>query len=182
MWQVLTRKLRGRGTESPVRDLYDVVAAAKHDPLGLARAVNTLAPLELESIVTRWAIADKLYQMAAQDEIRPLNEGLLVEPDNIVEASITSMRRSRYEYAAIRCEDDHARIETRTVGRTKHVFDASGITAYLQGHGSSPDRVRERVAEAMRASGPGRVIWNSDQRRRPPRIPPPGRSPRSESR
>ena len=190
--QVLTGKLRGRGTESPVRDLYDVVAAAKHDPLGLARAVNTLAPLELESIVTRWAIAEKLYQMAAQDEIRPLNEGLLVEPENIVEASITGMRRSRYEHVAIRCEDDHARIETRTVGRTKqditataasleHVFDASGITAYLQGHGSSADRVRARVAEAMRAGGPGRVIWNSDQQRRPPTIPPPSRFPRADS-
>ena len=164
----------------------------KHDLHGLARAVNTLAPLELESIVARWAIADKLYQMAAQDEIRPLHEGLPVEPENIVEASITSMRRSRYEHVAIRCEDAHARIETRTVGRTKqdiaatagnleHVFEASGITAYLQGHGSSPDRVRERVAEAIRAGGPGRVIWDSDQQRRPPTIPPPRRFPRSDS-
>ena len=191
--QVLTGKLRGRGTESPVRDLYDVVAAAKHDPLGLARAVNTLAPLEIESIVARWAIAERLYQMAAQDEIRPSNEGLLVEPENIVEASITSMRHSRYEHVAIRCEDDHARIETRTADRAKqditatagnleHVFEASGIAAYLQGHGSSPDRVRERVAEAMRAGGPGRVIWNSDQQRRPPTIPPPRRFPGSDSR
>ena len=29
--QVLTGKLHGRGTESPVRDLYDVIAAATHD-------------------------------------------------------------------------------------------------------------------------------------------------------
>lgn len=140
--QVLTGELRGRGTESPVRDLYDMAAAAKHDPVGLARAVNTLAPLELESIVAKWAIAEKLYQMAAQDEIRPLNEGLLVEPENIVEVSIKSMRRSRYEHVAIRCEDDHARIETRTVGKVEqriaataasleHVFAASGIAAYL---------------------------------------------------
>lgn len=127
--------------------------------------------------------------MAAQDEIRPLHEGLLVEPENIVEASITSMRRSRYEHVAIRCEDAHARIETRSVGRTKqdiaatagnleHVIKASGITAYLQGHGSSRDRVRERVAEAIQAGGPGRVIWNSDQQRRPPTIPPPRRFPK----
>ena len=190
--QVLTGKLRGRGTESPVRDLYDVVAAAKHDPGGLASAVNTLAPLELESIVARWAIAEKLYRMAAQDEIQPSNEGLLVEPENIVEASIASMRRSRYEHVAIRCEDDHARIETRTVGGAKrditatagnleHVLEASGINAYLRGHGSSPNRVRERVAEAMRAGGPGRVIWNSDRQRRPPTIPPPRRFPGSDS-
>ena len=190
--QVLTGKLRGRGTESPVRDLYDVVAAAKHDPVGLERAANTLAPLELESIVARWAIAEKLYQMAAQDEIRPLNDDLLVEPEHIVDASIASMRRSRYEHVAIRCEDDHARIETRTAGRAKqdiaatagnleHVFEASGINAYLQGHGSSPDRVRERVAEAMRAGGSGRVIWNSDQQRRPPTIAPPRPFPGSDS-
>lgn len=190
--QILTGKLRGRGTESPVRDLYDVTAAAKHDPIGLARAVNTLAPLELESIVARWAIAEKLYQAAAQDEIRPLNGDLLVEPEDIVQAAIASMRHSRYEHLAIRCEDDHARIETRTVGKAnqriaatagdlQYVFEASGINAYLQRHGSLPDRVRERVAEAMRAGGPGRLVWNSDQQRRPPMIPPPSRSPGSDS-
>ena len=130
--------------------------------------------------------------MATQDEIRPLDEGLLVEPENIVEASITSMRCSRYEHVAIHCEDDHARIETRTVGGAKqdvtatagnleHVFEASGITAYLQGHGSSPDRVRDRVAEAMQAGGPGRGVWDSDPQRRPPTIPPPRRFPESDS-
>ena len=150
------------------------------------------APLELESIVTRWAIAEKLYQAAAHDEIRPLDEDLLVEPENIVEAAIASMRHSRYEHVAIRCEDDLFRIDTRTVGNAnqriaatagdlQYVFEASGINAYLQRHGSSPERVRKRVAEAMRAGGPGRLVWNSDQQRRPPMIPPPGRSPGSDS-
>ena len=54
-------------------------------------------------------------------------------------------------------------------------------TAYLQGHGSSPDPLRERVAEAMPAGGPGRVVWNSDQQRRPPTISPPRRFPTSDS-
>ena len=189
--QVLTGKLRGRGIESPVRDLYDVVAASKHDPLGLARAVNTLAPLELESIVARWAIAEKLYQAAAQDEIRPLSQDLLVGPKTIVEAAIASMRRSRYEHVAISCVDDHAGIETRTFGGVEHsvaatagsledVFEASGTNAYLHGHGSSPERIRERVVEAMRAGG-SRVVWTSEQQRRPPMIPPLNRTPGSDS-
>lgn len=131
-------------------------------------------------------------EASERDVLLAQNDNLLVEPEHIVDASIASMRRSRYEHVAIRCEDDHARIETRTAGRAKqdiaatagnleHVFEASGINAYLQGHGSSPDRVRERVAEAIRAGGPGRVIWNSDQRRRPPTIAPPRRFPGPDS-
>lgn len=67
--QILRGRLR-RGLTSPVRDVFDVVCAARADARALATAESMLEEPAAERIATRWRLQDKDFEKAAQKELQ----------------------------------------------------------------------------------------------------------------
>ena len=67
--QILRGKL-ARAHNSPVRDVFDIICAAKADPQALATATGMLNAQQAERIATRWRTTNKDFADEASTELR----------------------------------------------------------------------------------------------------------------
>ena len=68
--EILYGKTQGRGDVAPVRDLYDVAVAVRHDREGLTRAIEATHRERLGRTVQRWWLMREHYRKESTDELK----------------------------------------------------------------------------------------------------------------
>ena len=97
--QILEGKLLNRLSETPARDLYDVVVAGLKDRDGLEQAVNMLDVETQAEAAFLWDTRRNRIEQDARETLRATaaDEPLVVAPEELVDAAIRGLETSRYE-------------------------------------------------------------------------------------
>jgi hypothetical protein len=119
--QILAGKLLNRLSETPARDLYDVVVAGRKDRDGLEQAVNMLDVETQAEAAFLWDSRQQRIEEDARETLRAISadEPLVVAPEELVEAAIRTIESSRYEKLEVESAKpgQAARVVTTTTGR-----------------------------------------------------------------
>ena len=119
--QILAGKLLNRLSETPARDLYDVVVAGRKDRDGLEQAVNMLGVETQAEAAFLWDNRRQRIEDDARETLRAISadEPLVVAPEELVDAAIRAIESSRYEKLEVEPArpGQAAKIVTTTAGR-----------------------------------------------------------------
>lgn len=119
--QILAGKLLNRLSETPARDLYDVVVAGRKDRDGLEQAVNMLGVETQAEAAFLWDTRRKRIEQDASETLRAISadEPLVIAPEELVDGAIRAIETSRYESLEIEPAKlgQAARIVTTTTAR-----------------------------------------------------------------
>ncbi len=105
--QILNGKIRDRGWDPPVRDLYDYAVAAIEDPKSLEMVVNGQYIAKIERILGNWYKQREHYAEMASKEIRNYPEHLKEAAKRPAEYAIRAIAEAVYERVELRT-DNHA--------------------------------------------------------------------------
>ena len=144
--QILAGKLLNRLSETPARDLYDVVVAGRKDRDGLEQAVNMLDVETQAEAAFLWDGRRKRIEQDARETLRAISadEPLAVAPEALVDAAIRGLETSRYE---------SLEIEPAQPGRP------AGVVTTTRGREPRTIAVpRTRIAEVLEETGLGHCL------------------------
>ena len=175
--QILTGKIRGRGLDSPTRDLFDAAVAAELDPRSLEAAVNTIPDSTWGETVTRWKETAASHAMLATKSLEGVPQRWRTIAEDPAGAAIQRTARARYTEVCIRVEKDEVEVSTKCTGRAELIerFDGStrarvsneldrrGIRAYLDG---LPRTSADEILDQIDAERGKEVATVYDSRRR----------------
>ena len=172
--QVLTGKLVHRGTNAPVRDLYDLAVARSADPNATAIAVNALTAYEARMAAGSWARRETAYRNEAQTELRGVPPEYAPIAENPALHARETLQAARY--AAISVEVGRNAIVVRVRNRefeqqlvyktrdeARQGFEEAGVNAAIRARGLSPGRIRNESNNALGAGREATILSLSDQ-------------------
>ena len=172
--QILCGKLQ-RATRSPVRDVFDVVVAARLDPHALAIAANTRTGRDLEAIATAWETSGSVFAYHAPLDLSSVGPEFTGDLTRLGHAAAAALTGARYERVRMYTRGDVGFVETRTRSGTERrltiepadideVFEANGLNHYLPQTGVRPVHIRDRMRAALREGAEFRHDTASDTR------------------
>ena len=143
--QILRGKLR-RGLRSPVRDVFDMICAAKADPDALATAVSMLQETTAERIATKWELQDKEFEEAAQDQLKNVPPSFETDLSRLGSNAAHALETHRYQRLQIEVDEREVVITKTTAtgalkpGRhlatdVRNALRRSGIEEHLDANG-----------------------------------------------
>jgi len=143
--QILRGKL-SRAADSPVRDVFDIICAAKADPQALATAVGTVNTQQAERIATRWRTANDEFAREAATELRDVNPEFETPRNTLGSDAARALANHRYVRLEIEVEKDVVVIR-KTIGagalpderyplkEARTALAASGVDEHLDTNG-----------------------------------------------
>ena len=143
--QILAGKL-DRAKMSPVRDVFDIVAAAKADGAGLATAVSMLDPRRAEQITARWRDEDGRFARDAETQLRDVAPAFETDRETLGSDAAQALEDHRYRRLEIRIDGREIAI-TKTIANgalpeeryrlseARQALAASGIEEHLDANG-----------------------------------------------
>ena len=178
--QILRGKLL-RAHDSPVRDVFDVICAAKADPRALATAAGMLDAQQAERVATRWRTGDEDFAEEAAGELRDVAASFETARDTLGSDAADALENHRYQRLEIRV-DEHELIITKTIAagalpaeryrlaEARAGLSSSGIEEHLDRNGPvMPIKVAIAI-EMMAKHGRTGVLYDSDDPRSVDRI------------
>lgn len=96
-----------RAADSPVRDVFDIICAAKADPNALATAVGTVNTQQAERIATRWRTADKEFAREAATELKDICPEFETPRNTLGSDAANALEKHRYVRLEIKVERDN---------------------------------------------------------------------------
>ena len=143
--QILRGKLL-RAKTSPVRDVFDVICAAKADPQGLATAVSMLDSERAERIATRWRNSDGDFAKAAAEQLKEVTPAFETNRATLGSDAAQALEDHRYRRLEIRVDEREVvirktiasrplRDEAYPLGEARRALAASGVEAHLDANG-----------------------------------------------
>ena len=181
--EIIFRKLRGRGANAPVRDIFDIEKTAERDPAALERATNGLNRLQFTRCETglntpRTEVDDDLQRHASRHGIEPSD--LATEVNRSRETARTAVRKADYESFTITVRNGTAAVSTRSgfgerntswsdPARTETEMRKGWHDMALAARGYDPTRTIEKISTAM-GSGDELTIAVTDTSRKTPEI------------
>ena len=175
--QILTGKIKGKGLDSPTRDLYDIAVAVELDPRALEAAVNSIPDGTWGETVTRWKETAASHAMLAAKSLAGVPQRWRAIADDPASAAAERSATARYTEVRIRVENDEVEVSTRCTGRDELIeridgstrasagkqLDRRGITAYLDTlPGTTASEILDEI-DAKRGRG-ATTIYDSRQR------------------
>ena len=175
--QILHGKIRGRGLESPTRDLYDIGVAGKLDREALETTVNALPHHGIELASGKWEALQAYHRHAAKTRLKGVPAEFEEIADDPASHAAEAAMNSRYRQASITwernqiviealCEDGETSRHAAEVlphQRMEDIFQSTGIGGYLRWNAVSP--VSGIIARAEETRNAGRdepqAIWSS---------------------
>ena len=156
--QILHGKLE-RAHDALVRDVFDLIKAAEHDPRALAAAVNCHSLYDTEVTALTLENADATLERDARLQL--VGAGEIDDPATLGTQAGATLRGAVYRHVAIWTEGEQALIECRTAGGAIHrtaiapgeidrTLDESGVGHYLGASACGASRIREALRDACR--------------------------------
>ena len=172
--QILSGKLE-RADGLHVRDVFDIVTAAKTDPAALATAVSMRHESRTSAIAWAWSAAEARLRAAYADEDRLRVAGeYRVAPSELVSAAVNAIRSHRYRRLEVSLDGDALTImKTIESGRlAPEVYDrqdpasamaASGVAEHLNLNGPISGPRRVSAIEKANRQGLSQNVYDSGE-------------------
>ncbi len=157
--QILSGKLRNRGLDPPVRDVYDVAVCGIEDPESLEMAINGLYPATLDSMILVWEMNKAAHAQRAAKQVKGTPDHLEQVVARPAQYAIQAAENATYTKVVIAAGQGRVTVETHCATATRRreyatgeglaqAFESSGMNHFLQANRRNPRRIRERAAEA----------------------------------
>ena len=167
--QILHGKLQ-RADKALVRDVFDLIKAAEHDPRALAAAVNCHSDYETEVRALMLENADATLEHDAPVQL--VGVGTIDDRATLGTQAGAALRGALYRDVAIWTEGEGAIIECRTrsggvhriaiaAGEIDRGLDESGIGHHLRAASFGAHRIREALHDACRTGAGRQKVWET---------------------
>ena len=167
--QILHGKLE-RADDALVRDVFDLIKAAEHDPRALAAAVNCRSRYDTEVTALTLENADATLERDAHMQL--VGAGEIDDPATLGTQAGAALRGAVYRDVAIWTEGEQAIVECRTYGGGIHRtaiapgeidrrLDESGVGHYLGATAFGARRIREALHDACRTGVGRQKVWET---------------------
>ena len=171
--QILHGKLE-RADAALVRDAFDLIKAAEHDPRALAAAVNCHSQYDTEVTALTLENADATLERDARTQL--VGAGEIDDPATLGTQAGAALRGAVYRDVAIWTEGEQAIVESRTYsggihrtaiapGEIDRRLDESGIGHYLRASAFGARRIREALHDACRTGVGRQKVWETGMAR-----------------
>ena len=172
--QILRGKLR-RGMISPVRDVFDIVCAARMDPRALATAVSMLQQPTADRIATKWKQDDKRFEKQAKNDLHRIPVEFETDLSRLGSAAAEALETHRYERLQIEVEQRDIIItknvrsgplepERYPAEEARSALRKSGVEEHLDMNGPvMPARVAIAIDTMLKHERSG-MLYDSDDR------------------
>lgn len=173
--QILRGKL-DRADDSPVRDAFDVITAARAEPVALAAAVGALPAYETQSIPAAWRRQDRRFAGEATHAITGVPERYEANRERLGTRAAEALEDHRYRSLRIEVTTTELKI-VKAIGRgtlptevyaldaAKRALVASGIEAHFDNNGPFLGSRLQRAVGVMVKHGRTGVLHDSADRR-----------------
>ena len=172
--QILRGKLR-RGLTSPVRDVFDMVCAAKADPRALATAASMLETTAAEKIATKWKSENKRFEGEAKEELYGVSPEFETDLSRLGTNAAKALETHRYQRLQIEVDEREVaftktvaggplKTERYPVDDARGALRSSGIEEHLEANGTLiPVKVAIAI-DTMVKYGRSGILYDSDDR------------------
>ena len=171
--QILRGKL-ARAHNSPVRDVFDVICAAKADPRGLATAAGTLNAQQAERIATRWRTANTDFADEAATELKDVAPNFETPRDTLGSDAADALENHRYRRLEVEVDRDEVVIrktiasgalpdERYPLAEARAALSASGIEEHLDANGPVMPTKMAIAIETMAKHRQTGVLYDSNR-------------------
>ena len=171
--QILHGKLE-RADAALVRDAFDLIKAAEHDPRALAATVNCHSQYDTEVTALTLENADATLERDARTQL--VGAGEIDDPSTLGTQAGAALRGAVYRHVAIWTEGEQAIIECRTnsgaihrtaiaPGEIDRTLDESGVGRYLGASAFGASRIREALHDACRTGVGRQKVWETGMAR-----------------
>ena len=172
--QILTGKLIHRGSDAPVRDLYDLAVGQTTEARATAIAVNALTAYEARTAATRWNQREAAYRKEALNELTGVPAEYAQIAKNPARHAQETLKTARYTAMSVEVGASgivvwlrSRRVERQLVYKTRNDarqgFEEAGINAAIRGRGLNPGRIRNQANNALDAGRETTIMALSDQ-------------------
>ena len=172
--QILAGKLVHRGTDAPVRDLYDLAVARTADPEAMAIAVNALTAFDARAADSSWARREAAYRNEGQTELHGVPPQYAPIAENPALHARETLRAARYAAMSVevarsgivvrvRSREFERQLVYTTRDEARHGFEEAGVNAAIRARGLSPGRIRNETNNALDAGREETILALSDQ-------------------
>ena len=172
--QILAGKLIHRGTDAPVRDLYDLAVARTADLKATAIAVNALRAFDARTAASSWARREKAYRNEAQTELHGVPPQYAAIAENPALHARQTLLAARYTGISIavgrsgivvrvRNREFERQLVYKTREEARHGFEEAGVNAAIRARGLSPGRILNESNNALDAGREATILALSDQ-------------------
>ena len=167
--QILHGKLE-RADDALVRDVFDLIKAAEHDPRALAAAVNCRSLHDTEVTALTLENADATLERDARTQL--VGAGEIADPATLGTQAGAALRGAVYRHVAIWTERERAIVECRTYsggihrtaiapGEIDRRLDESGIGHHLRASAFGARRIRQALHDACRTGVGRQKVWET---------------------
>ena len=171
--QILCGKLE-RAPRSPVRDVFDFIAARDADPQALAAAANSLYEGHARAIATHWERNDKRFEDEATKELKGISARFQRDIRTLGTQAGNALVGALYKRLVIYTEHGRGFVRTETgsgARRTiqidpehiKRDFEANALNDHFRRNWFKPEKAREHIPQVCREGAAQRVLWDSDR-------------------
>ncbi len=170
--QILCGKLE-RAPRSPVRDVFDFVAAKQADPRALAAAANSLYEGHARSVAAHWERNNRRFEDEATNDLKGIPERFLCDSRALGTQAGDALLGALYKRFVIYTEHGRAFALAETAGGTRGTisidpdnidrdFEANALNDYLRRNWFKPEKARRHITQVCREGTARRVLWDSD--------------------
>lgn len=171
--QILCGKLE-RAPRSPVRDVFDFVAAKQADPRALAAAANSLYEGHARAIAAHWGRNDRRFADEATKDLKGIDTRFQCDFRTLGTQAGDALVGALYKRCVIYTEHGSAFARTETGSGTRATiamdpdnidrdFEANALNDYLRRNWFKPEKARRHVPQVCKGSTERRVLWDSDR-------------------
>ena len=171
--QILCGKLE-RAPRSPVRDVFDFVAAKQADPRALVAAANSLYEGHARAVAAHWERNDRRFEDEAAKDLRGISARFQRDFRNLGTQAGDALLGALYKRCVIYTEHGRAFALTETGSGARATiaidpdnvdwdFEANALNDYLRRNWFKPEKARRHIPQVCREGTARRVLWDSDR-------------------
>ena len=163
-----------RATRSPVRDVFDVIKAARLEPEALAIAVNARTRLTSEVICMTWERTNKTFEQETHDQLLGVPDAMREDPATLGLKAAAAVQGALYRRVTMHTDDRLTVVETETKnGAARRIvippadidreFAVNGLTEYFYFNVMGGERMLEAARAAVTGPTPTELHWETGQ-------------------
>ena len=171
--QILCGKLE-RAPRSPVRDVFDFVAARRADPQALAAAANSLYEGHARAVAAHWERNNRRFEDEATKDLNGVAARFQCDFRTLGTQAGDALLGALYKRLVIYTEHGSAFARTETGSGTRatiamdpdHIdrdFEENALNDYLRRNWFKPKKARRHIPQVCKESTARRVLWDSDR-------------------
>ena len=170
--QILCGKLE-RAPRSPVRDVFDFIAAKQADPRALAAAANSLYEGHARAVAAHWERNNERFEDEATKDLKGVPAHFRCDFRTLGTQAGDALLGALYKRFVICTEHGSAFAFTETGSGTRATiamdpnnldrdFEANALNDYLRRNWFKPEKARRHIPQVCKESTARRVWWDSD--------------------